>query len=80
VSDTGGKPEVDGCAFTETEITGNGTVTLTVAVAKWFDLVEFQLLPDSAKAAATPLDGVAKNEFVRGVRAGDRYTFTFKKE
>lgn len=75
VSDTGGVAEVVGCAFQETEIKGNGTVTLAIDVAKWFELVEFERLPASQDAVA--LEGVAKNELVRGVRAGDRYRFSF---
>jgi hypothetical protein len=80
VSDAGGKPEIEGCAFADTEVTESGTVTIRVAVAKWFDLVEFQLLPAGADGVAVALAGVARNEFVRGVRAGDRYTFAFRND
>jgi hypothetical protein len=78
VSDTDGRPDIVGCAFTDSEFTGNGTVLLNIDVALWFELVKFERL--SSGSSPVDLEGVTKNEFIRGIRAANRYAFTFRKD
>ncbi|HEX7670309.1 MAG TPA: hypothetical protein VF395_12025, partial [Polyangiaceae bacterium] len=39
------KAEVDGCEFDETDVGGDGTVTVTFKPSIWFDLVDFSKVP-----------------------------------
>ncbi len=64
-----GKPEVEGCAFAETDVQSDGRVTLTVRVEAWLDQVDF----------AEP-DAVVKNALARGLKSGAPYTFAFEPE
>lgn len=46
--------QVEGCEFKEIEVTGDGTVTVTVTPQVWFDLVDFsQVDPGTASAPTT---------------------------
>lgn len=81
LANTKGAPSVEGCPFTETTMTESGTVTLSLKVALWFDQVEFDSLPATpdGKAALMPAAAIARNELVRGMKAGDGYVFSYSK-
>lgn len=79
IADLENRPILEGCPFAETELTGDGTVTLTVNVPMWFELVEFDQVAASADGKPVTMDGIARNELVRGLKAGDRYVFTYTK-
>lgn len=81
LANTKGAPSVEGCPFTETTMTESGTVTLSLKVALWFDQVEFDSLPATpdGKAALMPAVAIARNELVRGMKAGDGYVFSYSK-
>ena len=75
--DTKGKPQIEGCPYTETDVESDGTVTLTVDVAAWFDQLELDLLPATPSPAKVTDVAVAKSELVRSIKGGDRYRFAF---
>lgn len=75
--DTKGKPQIEGCPYTETDVESDGTVTLTVDVAAWFDQLELELLPATPSPAKVTDVAVAKSELVRSIKGGDRYRFAF---
>lgn len=75
--DTKGKPQIEGCPYTETDVQSDGSVTLTVDVAAWFDQLELDLLPATPSPAKINDVAVAKSELVRSVKGGDRYRFAF---
>ena len=79
IADLENRPILEGCPFAETELTADGTVTLTVNVPMWFELVEFDQVAASADGKPVTMDGIARNELVRGLKAGDRYVFTYTK-
>jgi protein involved in ribonucleotide reduction len=80
VSDSDGLPEIVGCAFDSSEFTGDGTVTLRIDTAKWFEVVEFERVSRGADGAPVELEGIARNELIRGIRAGNRYSFNFQQD
>lgn len=71
---------VEGCPFQETEMTSDGTVTVTLAVEPWFDQVEFDSLPASEDGAPVvmPAAAIGRKELVRGMKAGIGYTFAYR--
>lgn len=87
------KVEVAGCAFGATpgdvgiDMDGDGTVTLTLVPSVWFDQVDFGYVVPGAAGAPTPdANGVvdlagtlAWQGFIRGVRKGTAYEFSFQK-
>lgn len=73
--DTKGKPQIEGCPYTEADVQSDGTVTLTVDVAAWFDQLELELVPTTPSPAKVA--DVAKAELVRSMKGGDRYRFAF---
>ncbi|NOU34089.1 MAG: hypothetical protein HOO96_39870 [Polyangiaceae bacterium] len=79
IADLENRPILEGCPFAETQLTADGTVTLTVNVPMWFELVEFDQVAASADGKPVTMDGIARNELVRGLKAGDRYVFTYTK-
>jgi hypothetical protein len=79
IADQQGRPILEGCPFKDVEFTANGTVTLRINVPLWFELVEFEQLPANAEGMVVAMTGIARNQLVRGLRAGDRYNFSFAK-
>jgi hypothetical protein len=73
--DSKGKPQIEGCPFTEANAQGDGKVTLTVDVPAWFDQVELELLP--ATPAPAKMADVPKAQLVRSMKGADRYRFAF---
>lgn len=80
VLDTAGAPAVEGCPFAETDVEGDGIVTLTVKVEVWFDQVDFaDVAPGAAGAPAVLAPGsFARNALTRGMKAGTPYAFAFR--
>jgi hypothetical protein len=72
-------PTVEGCAFAETDVETDGTVTLTVKVEAWLDQVDFAEVPASAdgQPVLVPAGSVARNALVRGMKSGAPYAFAF---
>lgn len=93
VLDGDGKAEVAGCAFgakpgeVGIEMDGDGTVTLTLVPSVWFDQVDFAYVAPGATGAPEPdpsgvvdLAGtLAWQGFIRGVKKGTAYEFSYKK-
>lgn len=87
------KVEVAGCAFGATpgdvgvDMDGDGTVTLTLVPSVWFDQVDFAYVAPGATGAPTPdASGVidiagtlAWQGFIRGVKKGTAYEFSYTK-
>jgi hypothetical protein len=93
VTDGDKKVEVAGCAFgaapglVGVDMDGDGTVTLSLVPSVWFDQVDFgYVAPGTAGAPAPDLNGVidiagtlAWQGFVRGVKKGTAYEFSYTK-
>jgi hypothetical protein len=93
VLDGDGKVEVAGCAFgakpgeVGVEMDGDGTVTLTLVPSVWFDQVDFAFVaPGATGAPVANADGVldiagtiAWQGFIRGVKKGTAYEFSYEK-
>ena len=87
------KVEVAGCSFgaapgqVGVDMDGDGTVTLTLVPSVWFDQVDFSYVaPGTAGAPAPDVTGVvdiagtlAWEGFVRGVKKGTAYLFSYAK-
>lgn len=93
VLDGHGQPEVGGCAFGPSpglvgvNMDGDGRVTLTLVPSVWFEQVDFSYVVPGTTGAPTPgADGViditettAWQGFVRGVKKGTAYEFSYGK-
>jgi hypothetical protein len=93
VRDGDEKAEVAGCAFGPTpgavgvNMDGNGTVTLTLSPSVWFDEVDFSyVVPGASGTSAPDANGVvdiagtlAWQGFIRGVKKGTAYEFSYAK-
>jgi hypothetical protein len=93
VHDGSDKAEVAGCAFGSkpgdvgADVDDDGTVTLTLDPRVWFDQVDFAYVaPDASDAPKPDADGVvdiagtlAWQGFVRGVKKGTAYEFSYAK-
>jgi hypothetical protein len=79
VANTKSAPAVEGCPFTETTMDADGTVTLGIKLPLWFDQVEFDSLPASTDGKPVLMTSaeIARNELVRGMKAGDGYVFSY---
>lgn len=78
VANTKGLPQIEGCPFVITDMERDGTVTITVKLPMWFEQVDFADVPKSADAAPVLLgDGLARNQLVRGTKAGLAYSFAY---
>lgn len=74
--DAAGRPEIQGCAFSPVEMTGDGVVTVEVKLPLWFDQVDFEEAP--AGGEPTPLAaGLARNQLVRATKVALGYAFTY---
>ncbi len=94
VRDGDDQVEVAGCAFgakpgqAGVEVTGDGTVTLRLTPSVWLAQVDFAYVAEGAEGAPTPdADGVvdlagtlAWQGFIRGVKKGTAYEFTYRAE
>ncbi len=93
VHDGDNLPKVGGCAFgpapgqVGVTMDGDGTVTLTLVPTVWFDQVDFGYVAPGAAGAPTPdANGVvdiagtlAWQGFIRGVKKGTAYLFSYSK-
>lgn len=76
-SSSDGTPTIDGCPFEETTFDDDATVLVTVRPAVWFSQVEFDTLPATTASAVQPMPAsLARNQLVRGMKAGAAYTFS----
>lgn len=73
-----GKPEVEGCPFTPVDMQADGVVSAMVHLPLWFDRVDFEAEPKSVdgKPVLMP-QGLARNQLVRGTKAGLGYQFSY---
>jgi hypothetical protein len=71
--------EIDGCVFDAVEVTGDGTVTLTVTPAVWFNLVDFSAVHGGSEQAPTEIvrGDIAHKAFVLGVSQLTAYRFKY---
>lgn len=78
VRNTKGATQLEGCPFAEADMQEDGTVTVTVKLTEWFDQVEFDEVPASADGNPVQMPaGLARNELVRGMKAGAGYLFSY---
>lgn len=94
VHDGDDKVEVAGCAFgakpgeVGVEMDGDGTVTLTLVASVWFDQVDFAYVaPGATGAPVANAEGIvdiagtlAWQGFIRGVKKGTAYEFSYEKK
>lgn len=74
--DTFNEPKLEGCVFSPAEVSGDGTVTVTVLPSIWFDQVEFVDL--ASDGSTVDLAGTtAFNGFTRGLKKGTAYVFAY---
>jgi hypothetical protein len=74
-----GRPEVEGCAFTPADMESDGVVRVAIKLPLWFDQVDFEPIPksDDGKPIVMPA-GLARNQLVRGTKAGLGYAFSYE--
>lgn len=79
VANTKGAPSVEGCPFHETNVDGDGSVTLRIDLTSWFDQVDFQGIEALADDAPAELarGSLARAQLVRGMKVGSAYGFSF---
>jgi hypothetical protein len=79
VMNTQGEPVIIGCTFEAGEITGDGTVTVTVDLPLWLDQIDFELVTPNADGSRVelPRGEPPHNAFVRGLEKAAGYSFTF---
>jgi hypothetical protein len=79
IRETSPLAEVDGCVFEEADVTGDGTVTLTVTPRVWFNLVDFTAIEDGEEDAPTSIvrGDVAHKGFSLGVAQLSAYRFEY---
>lgn len=72
--------EVDGCVFDAVDVTGDGTVTLTVTPAVWFNLVDFAAVEGGTEEAPTEIvrGDLAHKAFALGVVQLSAYHFEYR--
>lgn len=75
-------PYVEGCVFNDDEVTGNGTILLTLHPSVWLDQVDFETTPASADGAPVDVDPADKahKAFIRGLQKGTGYGFSYVKD
>ena len=79
VVNTNNQPQVEGCPFAETDMQSDGTVTITVKIAQWFDQVELDDAPKSldGKPATLVKESIPMRGLIRGMKAGLAYSFAY---
>ncbi|MDF3067231.1 MAG: putative lipoprotein [Polyangiaceae bacterium] len=79
IQETSPKGEIDGCVFDEVEVTGDGTVTLTVTPQVWFNLVDFSDIVSGSASSPTDIvhGDVAHKAFSLGVAQLSAYHFEY---
>lgn len=80
--DAADEPALEGCAFEETDVQGNGTVVIHVDPEVWLDQAEFDELSGGTEAepVEVPADHAASKAFVRGIKKSTAFTFSFEAE
>jgi hypothetical protein len=73
--------EVEGCDFTEAHVDADGTVTLTLRPAIWFELVDFATVAPGTAASPTviPHGHIAQIGFALGLVQLTAYRFAYAK-
>src|SRR5690606_34403360 len=80
VRDGRGATQIEGCPFVEADMQSDGVVSIAVKLSLWFDQVELGAVPASLDGEPVLLtDGLARNQLVRGVKAGVGYVFSYSK-
>jgi hypothetical protein len=71
--------EVDGCAFEEADVQGDGMVTLTVKPSIWFELVDFSAVAPGTQQEPTEVEHGSKAQvgFALGLVQLTAYRFSF---
>ncbi len=78
MKDAKGKLEIEGCPFTAADMQADGTVTVTIKLPSWLDQVDLEDVPQSAGGEPVLLPaGLARNQLVRGAKAGASYSFAY---
>lgn len=78
VKDAKGAAQIEGCPFTPVDMQSDGVVSITIKLPMWFDQVAFDDVPKNDDGAPVVLaDGLARNQFVRGTKAGLAYVFSY---
>lgn len=79
IEETSPRAEIDGCVFDEVDVTGDGTVTLTVTPSKWFNLVDFDAIESGREGEPTEIvrGDVAHKAFALGVAQLNAYRFEY---
>lgn len=74
--DSYNEPKLEGCVFSPAEVSGDGTVTVTVLPSVWFDQVDFVDL--ASDGSTVELAGTAAfNGLTRGLKKGTAYVFSY---
>ncbi len=78
--DAADEPALEGCAFDEADVQGDGTVVLRVDPSVWLDQAELDELPDSpdGEPVSPSADDPAARAFVRGIKKSSALTFHFE--
>lgn len=78
VKDTKGTTQIEGCPFAAADMQSDGVVTLTVKLQMWLEQVAFDDVPVSTDGKPVLLGaGLARNQLVRGSKAGLAYVFSY---
>ncbi len=72
-----GEPAVEGCPFEPADMKTDGTVTVTVKVPQWFEHVDFAEVPERTSPTLLVPPSLARNQLVRGMKAGAAYVFSY---
>ena len=75
-------PAIEGCPFEQTNMQGDGKVTISIRLPEWFDQVEFDTIPagNGGEATLIPTSSIARNELVRGMKSGEAYVFSYSQK
>jgi len=79
VARSAAKGQVEGCEFSEVDVETDGTVTIAVNPAVWFNLVDFSAIePGSAEAPSSfPAGSQPKLAFAQGLAQLSAYEFSY---
>jgi hypothetical protein len=74
----GGEATISGCPFEEARVATNGVIELEVKIPLWFDQVDFTNIPSPTEQVPDTTESKrARNQLIRGMKAGLGYTFSF---